>query len=93
MLFNQLGFNWIKIFMLPNAERIISGHGNIEVKRRVDKIQKDKSGSFLFFGKDADKIAESKKVVVTTGTFLGGLFTEAPRSQKVGESIVLHQEI
>ncbi len=68
-----------------NAEKLISSHKNISViKEKVDKIEKSNSGSFLFFGNSKSLIAESEKVVVTTGTFLGGVLHRGSEKIKGG---------
>ncbi|MBG08044.1 MAG: tRNA uridine-5-carboxymethylaminomethyl(34) synthesis enzyme MnmG [Halobacteriovoraceae bacterium] len=68
-----------------NAEKLITSHKNITViQKKVDKIERDKLGSFLFFDELRDLIVESDKVVVTTGTFLGGVLHRGCEKKKGG---------
>ena len=68
-----------------NAEDVISAHHNIKVlKVEVEKIEQDSFDSFLFYRKSNSLIAESKKVVITTGTFLGGVLHRGSEKLKGG---------
>ena len=68
-----------------NAERLISGHKKMTIiKQKVDRIEKNDLGSFLFYDENNGIIAESGKVVVTTGTFLGGVLHRGKEKNKGG---------
>ena len=68
-----------------NAERLISSHKNITIiKEKVAKIDRNDFGCFVFFDESKALIAESKKVVVTTGTFLGGVLHRGNEKLKGG---------
>jgi len=68
-----------------NAEALIDGHPNITVCReKVDKIEKDGDGYFCLYGEEGHLIALSKKMVLTTGTFLGGTLHRGSKKTRGG---------
>ena len=68
-----------------NAEKLINNHVNITVlRRKVEKIDKNEDGLFRFFDKDQERIITSKKLILTTGTFLGGTLHRGNNKEKGG---------
>lgn len=55
-----------------HAEKLLSAVENLSIIREmVSKVEKDEDGSFLVTTKDGN-LYRSKKIIVTTGTFLNG---------------------
>jgi tRNA uridine 5-carboxymethylaminomethyl modification enzyme len=68
-----------------NAEALISEHPNITVYReKVDKIEKNGDGHFCLYGEGGSFMASTKKMVLTTGTFLGGILHRGSKKTKGG---------
>ena len=68
-----------------NAEKFINNHVNITVlRRKVEKIDKNEDGLFRFFDKGQEQIIISKKLILTTGTFLGGTLHRGKNKEKGG---------